>query len=173
MKKISTLFSIICMITLAGCSGNSLSSEPSVNADETSFPSPSPTPPESQASENPPEDNAITVNITAGSKTFAATMYDNESAQTIVQEMPFTLEMDDYAGQEKVAELTFALPSAVTETPATINAGELYLWSGNNLVLFYTTFSNSYSYVPIGYIEDITGLQDALGSDSIKITFQK
>lgn len=129
MKKMSILFSIICMIALAGCSGNSSQSESAGNS--------------------------------------------NESTQVIVQEMPFTLEMDDYASQEKVAELTFALPSAVTETPATINAGDLYLWSGNNLVLFYSPFSNSYSYVPVGYIEDVTGLQDALGSGSVEVTFQK
>lgn len=79
--------------------------------------------------------------------------------------------MDDYASQEKVTDLTFALPSAQTQTPARINAGELYLWSGNSLVLFYTSFSNSYSYVPIGAITDTAGLTDALGSGSIEVTF--
>ena len=112
------------------------------------------------------------VTIQVGSKTFTAAMYDNASARTIVQQMPFTLEMDDYASQEKVTGLTFPLPSASTEVPATINAGDIYLWSGNNLVLFYTTFSNSYSYVPVGYIEDVTGLKDALGDGSVVVAFR-
>ncbi|PWJ51491.1 cyclophilin-like fold protein [Faecalicatena contorta] len=179
IKKISMLISIICVIALAGCSGNSSPSESSVSTGETSStppptPTPSSDPAESQAPEEFQEDDTMsTVNIQVGNKNFTAIMYDNESAQAIFQEMPFTLEMNDYASQEKVAELTFDLPSAVTETPAAINAGDMYLWSGNNLVLFYTTFSNSYSYVPVGYIEDITGLQDALGSGSVEVTFQK
>lgn len=111
------------------------------------------------------------VNIQVGSKHFTATLHDNESARAILKEMPFTLKMDDFASQEKVARLPFALPSASTQTPATIRAGDIYLWSNDNLVLFYTTFSNSYSYVPVGYIEDVTGLREALGTGSVTITF--
>lgn len=170
MKNIiSILLSIICVVALTGCSDNPSPSESSVSTGE-----PSSAPAESQAPEESPKGDPMqTVTIQAGSRNFTAIIYDNESAEAIVQEMPFTLEMDDYAAQEKVAELTFALPSAVTETPATINAGEIYLWSCNNLVLFYTTFSNSYGYVPVGYIEDVTGLRDALGSGSVEVTFQK
>ena len=96
------------------------------------------------------EDGMIDIAITIGNQTFDAKFFNNESARTIIAEMPFSLDMNDYASQEKVTELSFSLPLASAETPATINAGEIYLWSGNSLVLFYTTFSNSYSYVPVG-----------------------
>ncbi|MDF2927193.1 MAG: hypothetical protein K0R57_6107 [Paenibacillaceae bacterium] len=197
MEKImSMLFSIICAIALAGCWGNfspnTLPSEPLVSAAEppstpsesdtqgeapqsdTPAPSqePSSAPKKSKTPEQPKAGATIpTINIQVGNKNFTATLHDNESARTIVQEMPFTLKMDDFASQEKVTDLTFALPSARAETPASINAGDIYLWSGNNLVLFYTTFSNSYSYVPVGYITDVTGLTDALGSGSVEVTF--
>lgn len=118
------------------------------------------------------ENGMIRINISVGSEVFAAEFYDNESARAIVSEMPFTLEMDDYASQEKVTGLTFALPSTSTETPATINAGDIYLWSGNNLVLFYTSFANSYSYVPIGYVVDTTGLVNALGTENVSVAFE-
>jgi len=85
--------------------------------------------------------------------------------------MPFTLKMDDYGSQDKVTRLTFDLPTALTQTTASINIGDIYLWSGNNLVLFYTTFSNSYSYVPVGYITDASELRNALGSGSVEVTF--
>ncbi len=111
------------------------------------------------------------VNIKIGSDNFTAVLHDNESARAIIREMPFTLKMDDFSSQEKVADLTFDLPSAGTEIPATINAGDIYLWSGNSLVLFYTSFSNSYRYVPVGYITDVAGLTDALGSGSVEVTF--
>jgi len=108
-----------------------------------------------------------TVNIQAGDKNFTVVMYDNDSAHTIAQEMPFTLNMDDFASQEKVTKLSFDLPSTSTVVPAAINAGDIYLWSGNNLVLFYTTFSNSYSYVPIGYITEWTDCYRRIGNTSI------
>lgn len=159
------------MIALAGCSGNSVAntsaSEPPVSTAEPSFASA-----ESITPDKPEVGAAMLyINIKAGNKQFTATLYDNESARTIVKEMPFTLEMEDFASQEKIAGLSFALPAAQTEIPATIKAGDLYLWSGNELVLFYTTFSNSYSYVPVGYIEDVTGLQHALGNDKVTLTF--
>ncbi len=197
MKKITLLLiATLCALALVGCSSNSLPSsppsEPPVNtAEPSSAPTepsiqseapqqepsqsagvPSPAPTEPETPELPQGDNVMpTVNIQVGDRSFIVILHDNESARTIIEEMPFTLEMDDYASQEKVTALSFVLPSARTEAPATINAGELYLWSANNLVLFYTTFSNSYSYVPIGYIEDVTGLRDALGSGSVKIAF--
>jgi len=125
----------------------------------------------SGASANEISDTMININITVDTQVFAAKFYDNESARTIVSQMPLTLEMDDYASQEKVAGLPFALPSASTETPVTINAGDIYLWSGDSLVLFYTTFSNLYSYVPVGYIVDVAGLTDAVGRGSVTVVF--
>ena len=41
-----------------------------------------------------------------------------------------------------------------------------------HVVLFYTTFSNSYGgYVRLGHIEDISGLASALGTGSVQVTF--
>lgn len=114
----------------------------------------------------------IVASITVGSKVFSVKIYNNESAQAIVSQMPFTLKMEDFSRQEKVAPLSFDLPSATTEIPSRINAGEIYLWSENQMVLFYTSSaSNSYGYVPIGYIEDTAGLAETIGSGNVAITF--
>lgn len=117
------------------------------------------------------ENEIIDVSITIGNQVFVAQFYDNESARTIVAEMPLTLELDDYASQEKLGSLNFILPSASTETPAMIHAGELYLWSGDSLVLFYTTFSNAYSYTKLGYIADTARLIEVLGGGSVEVIF--
>lgn len=160
MKKIiSVLLSIVCVIALT----------PSF---EQTVDIATPSPGESEVMEQSVEADAMpTVNIQVVDRNFTAIMYDNESARAIIGEMPFTLRMDDYASQEKVIGLTFDVPYSKTETPDKINAGDMYLWSGNNLVLFYTSFSNSYSYVPIGYITDVSGLADALGKGSVEVTF--
>lgn len=172
MKRIiSILLSIICIIVLVGCSNNETQdappSEPPINTDESSTESEDP----GNQEQTEGSDTMARINIQVDNENFTGVLHDNESAHSLLERMPFTLNMEDYASQEKVASLPFTLTSSQTQTPATVNAGEIYLWSGNNLVLFYTTFSNSYSYVPIGYIEQVSGLQDALGSGNVTITF--
>lgn len=118
------------------------------------------------------ENDTLAVDITVGNERFAATFYDNETSRYLIAQMPFTLTMSDFNGQEKVSTLLKTPPSSTTENPASIHAGELYIWSGNRLVLFYTTFTNAYGgYIPLGYIEDTSGLKTALGSGDIEITF--
>lgn len=46
------------------------------------------------------------------------------------------------------------------------------LWGSNGLVLFYETFNTSYSYSKIGYMENASGLKDALGSNNPTVTFE-
>lgn len=99
-------------------------------------------------------------------------MYDNETTQALIAKLPMTVNMSELNGREKYYNLSSNLPAKSTESPATINAGEIMCWSSSNLVLFYNTFSNSYGgYVRLGYIEDISGLTSALGKGSVQVTF--
>ena len=113
MKKIVLiLISFIYVIALAGCSGNSSpntsSAESPVN---TSVPFSAPS--ESKAPEQSQDgDTMPTVIIQIGDKNFTAFMHDNELARTIVQAMPFTLEMDDFASLPCTPIDTFAPPPA-------------------------------------------------------------
>ena len=117
------------------------------------------------------DDGMMGINISVGGSDFAAKFYDNETSREIINSMPITVEMSDFNGQEKVVTLSQTPPLSPAETPETIHAGELYVWSGNNLVLFYTTFSNTYGgYIPIGYIEDTSNLETALGSGNVVVT---
>ena len=53
-----------------------------------------------------------------------------------------------------------------------INAGDLMLYGSNCLVIFYESFSTSYSYTKIGHIDNPEGLAETLGSGNIKVTFE-
>lgn len=158
---------MLTLALLAGCKTHLPGQVESGDANAPSVSSPA------AAASNPiaAEDDMIAVHITVGNRVFAAKFHDNPSARAIAGQMPFTLDMGDYARQEKVTELDFELPAAPTESPATVRSGELYLWSGNQFVLFYTTFSNSYSYVRIGYIEDTSDLMSILGTGNVSVTF--
>ena len=114
----------------------------------------------------------LTMNVTVGAKTFAAQMLDNETTRAFMALLPMTVNMSELNGNEKYYRLPNDLPTKATERPATIYAGEIMCWSSSNLVLFYSTFSNSYSgYVRLGRIEDISGFASALGPGSVQVTF--
>lgn len=46
------------------------------------------------------------------------------------------------------------------------------LYGSSCLVLFYDSFSTSYSYTPIGHIDDADGLAEALGKGGVTVSFQ-
>ncbi|WP_431309039.1 cyclophilin-like fold protein [Halalkalibacter lacteus] len=58
-----------------------------------------------------------------------------------------------------------------SERPGVINAGEIMLYGDNCLVLLYETFSSSYSYTRLGYIEDVERFAKAVGNGDIRVNF--
>ena len=84
---------------------------------------------------------------------------------------PLTLEMSELNGNEKYAYLDGSLP-ANPKNPGGIRAGELMLYGNNCLVLFYESFSTSYSYTPLGRLNESDSLAKALGSGSASVTIQ-
>lgn len=51
----------------------------------------------------------------------------------------------------------------------TTEAGDIVLYNGNQIVMFYG--SNSWSYTKIGRIDDLSGWKDALGNGSVTAVF--
>lgn len=112
-----------------------------------------------------------TINIKTGDKIFTATLPDNATATAFKALLPLTINMTELNGNEKYFRLPANLP-ANASNPGTINTGDLMLWDANTIVLFYKSFSTSYTYTKVGKIDDPTGLAAALGSDDVKVTFE-
>ncbi|HEY9238823.1 MAG TPA: cyclophilin-like fold protein [Burkholderiaceae bacterium] len=108
--------------------------------------------------------------MTIGTQRFTVTLEDNPTARAFVQSMPVVLEMADLNGNEKHARLPRSLPTAPIR-PGTIRAGDLLLYGDATLVVFYETFSSSYSYTRIGRIDEPAALARALRPGSARIAF--
>ncbi len=111
----------------------------------------------------------ITLSTSTGSMT--ATLSDTEAARELAELLsngPLTIEMSDYGGFEKVG----ALPQSFTTSnhQITTSPGDIMLYQGNNMVIFYG--SNSWSYTPLGKIDNATtaNLRQLLGNGSVTLT---
>lgn len=108
--------------------------------------------------------------IRVNGREYQASLESNATAEAFAAMLPLTLDMSELNGNEKYHYLENSLPSTGDYT-GTIHAGDIMLYGSDCLVLFYETFSTSYSYTKIGHIDNPSGLAGTLGSGSISIEF--
>lgn len=113
--------------------------------------------------------NKITVRI--NNNAFAATLENNATARAFAALLPMEITMQELNGNEKYYYLQQPLPTS-TYRPGTIHSGDLMLYGSNCLVLFYETFSSSYSYTPIGRLDNPQGIEQALDGGDTTVTFE-
>ncbi len=118
-----------------------------------------------------PESRGNKMKIKIGNHTFTATLHDNAMVTAFKSLLPVTVNMVELNRNEKFVDLSKDLPVNASN-PGTIQAGDLMLYGSNTLVLFYKTFSTSYSYTKLGRIDDPAGLAEALGPGNVKVTFE-
>lgn len=113
---------------------------------------------------------AASMQLRIGNATFTASLYDSPTAQTFRNLLPLSIEMNELNGNEKFYYLSADLPADAAYI-GTIRAGDIMLYGDNCLVLFYETFTTSYRYTPIGHIDEVSGLREAVGSGSVEVRF--
>lgn len=109
--------------------------------------------------------------LSIGDRTMTASLVDNAATRellSLLEKGPITIRMNDYGGFEKVG----ALPQSFTtsNTQITTEPGDIMLYQGNNMVIFYG--SNSWSYTRLGKIDGATAanLKEFLGGESVSLT---
>lgn len=155
MKRIGyALWAVVLVLCLTACS-------------TASHPSPT-----STISPEPKEDTTVnthTFYLTVEGVTFPATFADNQGAEALADLLtdgPLTLSLEDYGGFEKVGSLGQSLPTS--NTHISTQSGDIMLYQGNQIVLFYG--SNAWSYTRLGQVTDLTGWQEALGHGDVTVT---
>lgn len=179
MKKVTLLLlSLILIFCLTACgasetniSKNDSSQNTTTDTMQNSGVYEPKTEPKPKSSEIEEKNDMKNIEIIIGNKTFSARLYNNEVAKRFKENLPMTLDMSELNGNEKYYYLSMALPVEASR-PDEIHVGDLMLYGNNCLVLFYEGFSTSYSYTPLGRIDDPNGLAEALGSGSVQVTFK-
>ena len=109
----------------------------------------------------------ISVNGTELTATLADSTAAKEFAEKLKDE-PVTITLNEYGGFEKVGKLPWSLTK--TDESIVTEAGDIMLYQGNQMTIFYN--SNSWSYTKLGHIDNITGeeLAKLFGEGNITVT---
>lgn len=96
---------------------------------------------------------------------------ENEAVEALlesVREEPLSIRMTMYGGFEQVGPLGFSLPSNDVETAT--DAGDIVLYTGNMIVIFYGT--NSWAYTRLGHVTDRSReeMTDLLSNGDVTLT---
>ena len=106
-----------------------------------------------------------------GEQKIAAEWEENESVETLKQlvtESPVKIDMSMYGGFEQVGSIGSNLPR--NDAQMTTQPGDIVLYQGNQIVIFYG--SNSWSYTKLGSIKNLSQneLTELLGNGDVSIT---
>lgn len=109
--------------------------------------------------------------MTIGNTSVSVDWEDNESVQSLKElcrNQPLTIYMSMYGGFEQVGSIGTALPQNDMQT--TTSAGDIVLYSGNQMVVFYG--SNSCAYTRLGHITDKTQVEltELLSNGNVTVT---
>lgn len=112
-----------------------------------------------------------TLSLQIGDTALTATMEDNSSVQALMEmlaEGPLEIAMQDYGDMEKVGSLGQELPT--NDEEITTEAGDLILYQGNSLVIYYAP--NSWNFTRLGKINDVSEeeLREILGDGDVSVT---
>lgn len=123
--------------------------------------------------ENSLETEEMNILMKIGDEAVVVEWEDNESVSALTEllrEHPLSIQMSMYGDFEQVGSLGTSLPREDEQT--TTQAGDIVLYSGSQIVVFYG--SNSWAYTRLGRITDKSTeeLAELLGSGDVTITLE-
>ena len=123
--------------------------------------------------ENTPDEDSMKMYLTINSNKIEVILADNQSVDALVEILKtgdITYTASEYGGWEMVGDIGHTLPR--NDTYITAEPGDVMLYLGSNIVLFYG--NNSYSYTRLGKIKgySVDELKTFLcaGSSNVEIT---
>lgn len=157
------VFSCCCLLALSlvGCGG------PGPQASSVSFVSQHASIPQGTASSVQSASAGPCLQV--GKQKFSLTWADTKAAAELRRQLPLAETFTEINGNEKYYKLSHSLPTA-DEDVQEIHAGDIMLYDGRYVVVFYRDFATTYRYTPLGHLDDAKGLADALGKDNVALS---
>lgn len=117
------------------------------------------------------EEKETMLKMLIGNTAVAVDWEDNSSVEALKElcsKAPLEIKMSMYGGFEQVGPIGRRLPASDTRTVT--SAGDIVLYSSDQLVVFYG--SNSWAYTRLGHItdQDAAGMTALLGNGNVTIT---
>ena len=178
MKKLTSLVLIVLLsLALFGCGSTpAQSAQTAAPVQETPTQAPAPTPEvedklQMWINETGGAEVGKALRMTINDTEVTVEWEDNESVRALFDlcaEQPLVIEMSMYGGFEQVGSIGQSLPRSDSQT--TTQAGDIVLYSGDQIVIFYG--SNSWAYTRLGCItdQDAAGMAALLGNGNVTIT---
>ena len=164
---------VLCLLLSACGTGSHASPTEGAEPPASNPPAPVMIKPENETAEDALlEEETMVMRI--GDTAVTVSWEENESVaalRELVEQGPLTIQMSMYGGFEQVGSIGQSLPRKDEQT--TTDAGDIVLYSGNQLVVFYG--SNSWSYTRLGKITvpSAEQLQTLLGNGDVTITITR
>lgn len=187
MKKGLLLLTIGLIVLLTACTDHPKVSETSVPTtqpvttastvpQETVQPTAAPVSTEAPKEEIAPTEQAqeepdMTLRMTIGTTPVSVSWEDNDAAEALKElcrNGSLTISMSMYGGFEQVGSIGASLPQNDVQT--TTSAGDIVLYAGDQLVVFYG--SNTWAYTRLGHItdQDADGMAQLLSNGDTTLT---
>ena len=173
MKKVSLAVMVICLIgVLAGC-GKSVPNEESPQSFSNIEQDGMEQIQSEQTEGNGLEAEEMRILMKIDEEIVTVAWEDNEAVAALMEnlrEQSLSIQMSMYGGFEQVGSFGTNLPRDDKQT--TTQAGDIVLYSGNQMVVFYG--SNSWAYTRLGKITDKSAeeLKEMLGGGDVTITLE-
>ena len=156
MKKKYIIWFCLFLVLVSGCSNSMEDEKQETDQTET-------------AEKNHNEEN-LEMKLIISDTEVPVTWEDNDSVRAImdmISDRQLTVQMSMYGGFEQVGELGRSVVR--DDRQITTSPGDIVLYAGNSIVVFYG--SNSWAYTKLGHINlSDDQLRDLLGNEDVKIT---
>ena len=167
--RAGALLLALALLLLCGCAA-----APRGAATAPAVTEPAATEPPAPVSEEPPaaeKEETAEMKLQIGETPVTVRWEENASVtalRDLVRQGELRLELSGYGGFEQVGPIGQSLPRDDVQT--TTAAGDIVLYAGNQLVIFYG--SNSWAYTRLGHITepDAAGLTELLSQDSVRVS---
>ncbi|MDC7302452.1 cyclophilin-like fold protein [Agathobacter ruminis] len=165
MKMIMMTLSVFMMLCVSACSGETESENIERESSEENVMSES-------VDDEAIGDNTMIMKI--GDTKVNVEWEDNQAVEALrdmAKDGDITIQMSMYGGFEQVGSIGQSLPRDDKQT--TTSSGDIVLYSGNQMVVFYG--SNSWSYTRLGHIsdKDEAEMADLLSNGDVTITISR